>query len=201
MLKNGNLKYFVIYLGTCVRSYTSSFSLSFQRVQSHPVYGVQHNIELLPHRINWDWNLKSISELILYEDDSVLILYKPPTILSQSNSKLDDSLYDACKYYLGEQESSTNLDLIHRIDQPCSGVILFSKDSRGTAFLNSQFHDRRVNKIYYCIVNGEVAGKGECNHLLQKSTSSKIRVFDMNCTRKDLVEASLSYEVIVSRLS
>jgi len=194
----GNLKYFIIYLGTYVpiKTYTTSHGLLSKRMTLCSVNPTISHPELLPNEINWNWDLQTISDLILHEDDSLMILYKPPSILSQSNSKNDESLYDACKKYLLQKDISNHLDLIHRIDQPCSGIILFSKTPRGTAFLNSQFQDRTVKKMYHCVVNGQVEGRGECNHLLQKSSTSKIYAFDMNTTRKDLVEASLSYEVI-----
>lgn len=54
--------------------------------------------------------------------------------------------------------ANPSLGLIHRLDRPCSGVVVFAKTSKAAARLSECFRERRVGKDYLCVVNGDLRG-------------------------------------------
>eukprot|EP01041_Mallomonas_annulata_P001915 gene1915-3716_t len=144
------------------------------------------------------WWPGNITSLILFEDKNILVVYKPPTILSQEDINKQDNLFDACKRYLQHKNEKNELGIIHRIDRPCSGIILYSKTSESTVILNEKFQKRKVDKDYLCVVNGKVTENMQCHNKIQKSTSAKVRIFDLNSTRTDVVEAKMRFRPLLA---
>eukprot|EP01038_Epipyxis_sp_PR26KG_P007987 gene7987-10830_t len=169
----------------------------------------------------------NIIPLILHQDDDILVVYKPPTLLIQpgKDDGEDDSdvkstvnseepnLFDLCsaysnKTYSDKMYQNSICGLIHRLDRPSSGIVVISKNLRSTKILNDIFKKRNVIKKYLCVVNGDLQGKGTCHHLLSKSSSSKIQAFDIKpptlplppTDKKQIktVEAKLSYQNLLS---
>ena len=108
-------------------------------------------------------------ELIIHEDNHLLVMFKPPTVLSQGDSTRDDSLLDAAKRYLVKSKNKPGdafLGMVHRLDRPCSGVIAFAKTSKCTIRLSEALRERHdgLRKEYLCVVNGIVERPGSCHH-------------------------------------
>ena len=108
-------------------------------------------------------------ELIIYEDNHLLVMFKPPTVLSQGDATLDDSLLDAAKRYLVNSNNKPGeafLGMVHRLDRPCSGVIAFAKTSKCALRLSEALRERHdgLKKEYLCVVNGIVERPGSCHH-------------------------------------
>jgi len=95
---------------------------------------------------------------ILYEQGACLVVSKPPGVLTQAPPGID-SLEVRIKTYLGGTDGpgSVYLGVPHRLDRPASGVIIFAKDHRTLRKLGSQFENRRVHKVYWACVEGQVA--------------------------------------------
>ncbi len=95
---------------------------------------------------------------ILYEQNGCLVVCKSPGVLTQAPPGID-SLEVRIKNYLGGKErfGEVYLGVPHRLDRPASGAIIFSKDIRTTRKLGAQFEKRRVHKIYWACVAGQVA--------------------------------------------
>jgi len=92
---------------------------------------------------------------ILYEDNHLLVVSKPAGILTQGDKTGDICLLSESKSYIKEKYNKpTNvfLGLVHRLDRPTSGAIVFGKTSKSLSRLNKQFKERQVEKIYYAIV-------------------------------------------------
>jgi 23S rRNA pseudouridine1911/1915/1917 synthase len=118
---------------------------------------------LLPSSMSWNGTPKGLKNLILFEDQNILVVYKPPTILSQQELGAKDNsshLMSLLTDYLNTQPkrketSNTFLGLVHRLDRPTSGIMLFAKTRQCLQILNKSIQDKRVvKKLYLCMVNG-----------------------------------------------
>jgi 23S rRNA pseudouridine1911/1915/1917 synthase len=102
---------------------------------------------------------------ILYEHGGCLVLNKPPGVLTQAVWGVD-SLEVRARAYLAAcgGTSEETLRVVHRLDRPASGAIIFGKDLRTTRKLGAQFEKRRVHKVYWACVEGRIdadAGRWE----------------------------------------
>lgn len=149
--------------------------------------------QLVPQNMAFG-GLDDIRRLILFEDNNVLVMYKPPTILSQPDKNNNDNLLDACKRYVNTNSGNSYIGLVHRIDRPCSGIIVFSKTSESTAILSEQFQKRTTDKYYLCVVNGYVNDSRICHDKILKTSADKTRIFPDNSTRNDVVDAKLRFK-------
>lgn len=97
-----------------------------------------------------DFVLKARSGGIIYEDDRIIVIEKPPQflVLPDRFNRALPNLYEILKEEFG------NIFVVHRIDRETSGVILFAKDAEAHAALSSQFENREVHKSYTAIVVG-----------------------------------------------
>lgn len=89
---------------------------------------------------------------ILWSYQHVLAVWKPPGMPVQSDKTGDPDLLTLLQAQAGEQR----LFLTHRLDRPVSGVVLVARSAEAAAWLNAQFRERSVQKIYWAIVEGVV---------------------------------------------
>ncbi len=134
---------------------------------------------------------------ILYEDNHLIAVFKPAGVLSQSDITGDESIMDMVKKYLKEKYKKPGnvfLGLLHRLDRPVCGIMLFAKTSKGAARLSEQFRNHHVEKTYQAIVIGKpLAQKGVLvNHLIKDEKLKKAR------EKSDGQEAKLFYEVLAT---
>ncbi len=106
----------------------------------------------------------SITELdpkwILFEDNHCLAINKPPRLLTVADHTGHVNLLDLAKDYLREKYRKPGdvfLGVVHRLDRPVSGVVLFARTSKSASRLSDQFRTRSMQKIYWAIVGGHVA--------------------------------------------
>lgn len=100
---------------------------------------------------------------VLYEDNHVLGVEKPAGLLVQGDRTGDPTLLEAARAYLKEKYAKPGnvfLGLVHRIDRPVSGVVLFARTSKAASRLTREFAERKVQKTYYAVVIGEVSEDG-----------------------------------------
>lgn len=94
---------------------------------------------------------------ILYEDNHLLAVYKDGGVLVQGDRTNDPTLLGYAKEYLKEKYHKPGevfLGLVHRIDRPVSGVVLFARTSKAASRVAKAFKDREVEKIYAAVVDG-----------------------------------------------
>lgn len=104
---------------------------------------------------------RAISERveILYEDNHCLVLDKPARLLTMGDATGEATLLDWGKDYLKRKYNKPGavfLGVVHRLDRPVSGVVLFARTSKAAARLSEQFRVRRVEKVYRALVTGNV---------------------------------------------
>jgi 23S rRNA pseudouridine1911/1915/1917 synthase len=96
---------------------------------------------------------------ILYEDNHCLAVVKPAGVVCTHFNGKEETLDRALKAYLKEKyhkPGNVFLGVVHRLDRPTSGVLLFARTSKAAARLAEQFRDGAVEKVYWAVVEGEV---------------------------------------------
>lgn len=98
-----------------------------------------------------------MSLTILYEDNHLLVINKTPGMLVQGDKTMDTPLVDIAKEYLKkkyQKPGNVFLGVVHRLDRPTSGVLVFARTSKALTRLNEQFRSRTVQKTYWALVEG-----------------------------------------------
>jgi 23S rRNA pseudouridine1911/1915/1917 synthase len=96
---------------------------------------------------------------ILYEDNHCLAVAKPAGVLSTHYQGKDETLDRAVKAYLKERYQKPGkvfLGVVHRLDRPVSGVLLFARTSKAAARLSEQFREGTIEKVYWAVVEGDL---------------------------------------------
>lgn len=138
---------------------------------------------------------------ILYEDNHTIAVYKPAGVLSQSDDTGEESMLDLVKKYIKKKYKKPGnvfLGLVHRLDRPVSGIMVFGKTSKGSSRLSEQFRNHEVEKTYHAVVFGKMERKKGIiiSHL--KKNEDKNKVFVYKSASRDTKESELSYEVVES---
>jgi len=117
---------------------------------------------------------------ILYEDNHLLVVEKPENLPVQADASGDADLLSVCKAYVKEayhKPGEAYLGLVHRLDRPVGGVMVFARTSKAAARLTAQFRDRTAHKRYVAIVEGSAPASGECvDWLLKDERTNTTRV-------------------------
>ena len=99
----------------------------------------------------------SVPMRILYEDNHLIAVEKPHGQLTQADESGDVSLLDEVKAFIKTRDQKPGnvfLGLLHRLDRPVGGVVLFAKTSKAASRLSEQFRSRKVQKVYEALVEG-----------------------------------------------
>ncbi|MBU1613432.1 RluA family pseudouridine synthase [Patescibacteria group bacterium] len=136
---------------------------------------------------------------VLYEDNHLIAVFKPVGVLVQADKGGEKCLMDEIKDYLKkkyDKPGNVFLGLLHRLDRPVAGIVLFAKTSKGASRLSEQFRDHKVNKIYHALVIGKPKkSRGILiNYLIKNEQKNKVKVFDKEVSGSQ--RAELEYEVI-----
>ena len=115
-----------------------------------------------------------MEERILFEDNHLIVITKKARELVQGDQTGDIPLAESVKAYLKKKYNKPGaayLGVVHRLDRPTSGVILFAKTSKALRRLNEQFKNRIPKKKYWAIVTKEFADqKGTLSHWMTRNT-------------------------------
>jgi 23S rRNA pseudouridine1911/1915/1917 synthase len=135
---------------------------------------------------------------IIFEDNHIIAVYKRSSDLAQGDKTGDVSLDVEVKKYLAEKYKKPGevfLGVVHRLDRPVSGVILYARTSKSLERLNEMFREKQVKKTYLAIVKERPPeDEAKITHFLKKNeTQNKSYVFDTEV--KGSKEASLTYRI------
>ena len=135
---------------------------------------------------------------IIYEDNHFIAVNKRAGDLVQRDNTGDLTLPDYIKDYLKNRyrkPGNVFCGVIHRLDRPTTGVVLFARTSKGLERMNKVFKERQIKKTYWALVEGRLEGKDSLRHYLRKnSKNNKSTVFKK--AEVGTKEARLSYQVI-----
>ena len=138
---------------------------------------------------------------VLFLDNHLLAVYKEFGQLAQADSPGGGSLLDQCKSYLKskfDKPGNVFLGLVHRLDRPVAGVMVFARTSKAASRLSQQFRERTPQKKYRAVVQGIPAEtSATLVHFLRKEKSLKATVFPRSAPESKRAELSYSVESIV----
>lgn len=111
--------------------------------------------------------------IILHEDNHCLALNKPAGLLTMGDHTGEPTLVDVARDYLREKYQKPGnvfVGVVHRLDRPVSGVVLFARTSKGASRLSEQFRTHSIEKKYLALVEGSVTQpRGELRDRLHKN--------------------------------
>ncbi|MBL7842984.1 MAG: RluA family pseudouridine synthase [Cyclobacteriaceae bacterium] len=136
---------------------------------------------------------------ILYEDNHLLIINKPAGMLVQGDATGDEPLVESAKRYVKEKYQKPGevfMGVVHRLDRPVSGVVVFARTSKALERMNALFRDRDTEKVYWAIV-GKKPQKSEDTlvHWLRKD-EKKNKTTSFIRETENALRSELSYKVI-----
>ena len=108
---------------------------------------------------------------VIYEDNHLLVVEKPINIPVCEDESRDKDLLNMLKDYIKEKYNKPGnvyLGLVHRLDRPVGGIMVFAKTSKAANRLSSQVSSHELKKKYIAVVNGKVPDKGEMFDYLVK---------------------------------
>lgn len=133
---------------------------------------------------------------IIYEDNHLLVVEKPINMPVCEDETKDLDLLTALKDYLKEKYNKPGnvyLGLVHRLDRPVGGIMVFAKTSKAASRLSNQVREKKLNKTYYAVVENNLKEKDTLKDYLIKNPKTNIT----KVTTKELgKEAILNYELI-----
>lgn len=131
---------------------------------------------------------------VLYEDNHLIAVVKPAGVLTQADMSGQRCLMDDVKDYLKEKYKKTGnvfLGMVHRLDRPVLGVIVFAKTSKGASRLSQQIRLHEVEKNYHAVVSGKLENKRGVLRMMLEKDEQERKAYASNSGK----EAELSYEV------
>ena len=116
---------------------------------------------------------------VLYEDNHIIVVEKPANIPSQGDKTGDEDMLTLIKAYLKEKYNKPGnvyLGLVHRLDRPVGGVMVFAKTSKAASRLSEEVRNKTFKKTYLEIVNGKMEqDKAELKDYLWKDEKTNLR--------------------------
>ena len=136
---------------------------------------------------------------VLYEDNHIIVVEKPANIPSQGDKTGDEDMLTWIKSYLKEKYNKPGnvyLGLVHRLDRPVGGVMVFAKTSKAASRLSEEVRNKTFKKTYLAIVNGKMEqDKAELKDYLWKDEKTNTS-YVVKSSKKNAKLAELDYEVI-----
>lgn len=140
-----------------------------------------------------------MQEQIVFEDNHLLVINKLPGQLVQGDKTGDLSLLDLIKNFIKKRDQKPGnvfLGLVHRIDRPTSGLVIYAKTSKALSRLTQMVKNREIKKTYWAIVpKVEIPQSQRLVHYLQKNEKNNKSTVFPNVT-EGAKEAILNYEII-----
>lgn len=138
---------------------------------------------------------------ILFEDNHLLVVEKPVNIPVQEDDSRDRDMLTILKEDIKiryQKPGNVYLGLVHRLDRPVGGVMVFAKTSKAASRLSDVLRKREMDRTYLAVVRGvPQKKKGLLEHYLSKDTRKNI-VTAVQANHADAKKAVLEYEVISS---
>ena len=135
---------------------------------------------------------------IIHEDNHLIIVNKACSEIVQGDKTGDKTLIDDVKTYIKKKYKKPGdvfLGLVHRLDRPTSGIVIFARTSKSLTRMNDLFKNKKIKKVYWAVVD-KLPSENEATlvHYLKKNAKqNKSYAFDTQ--KADTKEASLSYRL------
>lgn len=143
--------------------------------------------------------MNTISDRILYEDNHLLIVNKLPSEIVQGDKTGDICLLDDVKEYIKvkyNKPGNVFAGLVHRIDRPVSGAVLFAKTSKALSRMTEKVKDRDFHKVYLALVKNHPPKEADVLEDFIVKNEKMNKSFVTTSANKEAKLARLSYRVI-----
>ena len=127
---------------------------------------------------------------IIYEDACCIVIYKPAGLSVQTARASEEDVCSKLKNHL----KGGYLGVIHRLDQPVEGLLVFAKDKKSATNLSEQLQNGKLKKSYKAVVYGEIKESGSDVCFMRKNASNECEIGE----GEDFKRAELSYEPVSS---
>ncbi len=138
---------------------------------------------------------------VLYEDNHVIVVNKKPSDIVQGDKTGDETLPDKIKTFLKEKYDKPGnvfCGVVHRLDRPTSGAVVFAKTSKALSRLNEQFRGKETNKIYWAVVeNKPQKNTGHLENYLRKNEKQN-KSYVVQNEGKEVKKSLLDYRLLIS---
>ncbi|MDE7301407.1 MAG: RluA family pseudouridine synthase [Clostridia bacterium] len=136
--------------------------------------------------------------VIVHEDNHIIVVLKPQNVACCPDESGDDNLFDCVKRYIKvtyNKAGNVFLGLVHRLDRPTGGVMVFAKTSKAAARLSEQMKNGGFEKLYYAVLCGVPSKKSATleNYLRKNVVNNTVYVCTQ--TEEGAKFASLDYEI------
>lgn len=115
---------------------------------------------------------------VVYEDNQIIVVIKPHNQPSQADASCDEDLLTQVKAYVKQKYDKPGeafIGLVHRLDRPTGGLMVFARTSKAAARLSKQMQEGKFKKVYYCVVEGKIKDmSGKLTHYLKKDEQRNI---------------------------
>ena len=119
---------------------------------------------------------------VVYEDNHVIVAVKPPNMLSQADKTKDADILSMVKEYIKvkyNKPGNVYVGLVHRLDRPVGGLMVFARTSKAAARLSAQMREHEMGREYLCVTEGTVKDKFTLiNYLIQNERLNRVMVCD-----------------------
>lgn len=120
---------------------------------------------------------------VLYCDNHILVAVKPCNVPSQGDISGDEDMLTALKKYVGikyNKPGNVYLGLVHRLDRPAGGVMVFARTSKAASRLSEQFAKHSQGRHYMAVVKGKMTGERRLVDFLAKGQDGMVRIVKEN---------------------
>ena len=134
---------------------------------------------------------------IIYEDNHLLVVEKPINIPTQEDNTKDLDLLTILKQYIKEKYNKPGnvyLGLVHRLDRPVGGIMVFARTSKSASRLSEQVRNKTFKKTYNAVVIGNINKEGKLKDYLLKDEKKNIVKVDKNGKEAILNFKKLDYK-------
>lgn len=136
---------------------------------------------------------------VLFEDNHIIVVEKKPNVPSQADKTEDEDMLTIVKQYIKEKYNKPGnvyLGLVHRLDRPVGGIMIFAKTSKAASRLSNQVREKVFKKKYLAVVDGEITQKQGIleDYLYKDERNNRSKV--VNKDKKNAKLAKLDYQVL-----
>jgi len=146
-------------------------------------------------------NLPLEADRVVYEDNHLIVINKLPSELVQGDKTGDVTLADKVKHFIKERDlkpGNVFCGVIHRLDRPVSGLVLFAKTSKALSRFNELFREKTIQKTYLAVVKNKPPKQSDrlVHYLLKNEKSNTSKAFAKPVAHA--LKAELEYELLDS---
>jgi 23S rRNA pseudouridine1911/1915/1917 synthase len=144
---------------------------------------------------------RDLASRILYEDNHLLVVNKLPSEIVQGDKTGDRTLADDVKAYIKEKYDKPGevfLGIVHRLDRPVSGIVVFARTGKALSRMNEMFRSRDLTKTYWAVSAQKPPADADTliHYLIKNEEKNKSRAYDREVNNS--LRAELNYRLLGS---